>query len=108
MLKSLDTTGWSRSDLLREARLQAEAIRRLETWLRIGYSLLAIGFILAYWGFYGNGGTASGVVGIVALVIGAAASVILRVGVSNGRRNVKSIVSAAGVDLDAVRDSRGR
>ena len=53
---ALDTSGWTRADLVREAKLQTDAIQRLNVWLRIGYSLLALGFIVGYWGFYGGGG----------------------------------------------------
>ena len=54
---ALDTSNWTRDDLIREARLQTDAIQRLNVWLRIGYSLVAAGFIVGYWGFYGGGGT---------------------------------------------------
>ena len=76
---ALDTSNWTRDDLIREAKLQTDAIQRLNVWLRIGYSLLAVGFILGYWGFYGGGGTAFAVVGIVLLVVGAFVSVVLKV-----------------------------
>ncbi len=101
---ALDTSNWTRDDLIREAKLQTDAIQRLNVWLRIGYSLLAVGFILGYWGFYGGGGTAFGVVGIVLLVVGAFVSVVLKVGTINAKKNVRNILAAAGVDLD----ERGR
>lgn len=97
---ALDTSTWSREDLIREAKLQTDAIQRLNVWLRIGYSLLAIGFIVGYWGFYGGGGTGFGVLGVVLLVIGALVSAVLKVGTTNAKRNVRSILAAAGVDLD--------
>ena len=62
---ALDTSNWTRDDLIREAKLQTDAIQRLNVWLRIGYSLLAVGFILGYWGFYGGGGAAFGALGVV-------------------------------------------
>ena len=97
----LDTSNWTRDDLIREAKLQTDAIQRLNVWLRIGYSLLAVGFILGYWGFYGGGGTGFGALGIVVLVIGALLSLVLKVGTTNAKKNVKAIMAAAGVDLDA-------
>lgn len=98
-LKSLDTSGWTREDLIREARLQTDAIQRLNVWLRLGYSLVAAGFIVGYWGFYGEGGTGFGTLGVVLLVVGAVVSVVLKVGTTNARKNVQALMAAAGVDL---------
>lgn len=97
---ALDTSNWTREDLVREAKLQTDAIQRLNVWLRIGYSLVAAGFLLGYWGFYGGGGTVPGVLGVVLLVLGALVSVVLKVGTTNAKKNVRNILSAAGVDLD--------
>ena len=69
-------------------------------WLRIGYSLVALGFILGYWGFYGGGGTGFGIAGVALLLVGALVSVVLKVGTTNAKRNVRNILAAAGVDLD--------
>lgn len=97
---ALDTSNWTRDDLIREAKLQTDAIQRLNVWLRIDYSLLAVGFILGYWGFYGGGGAAFGALGVVLLVIGAILSVVLKVGTTNAKKNVRNILAAAGVNLD--------
>ena len=97
---ALDTSNWTRDDLIREARLQTDAIQRLNVWLRIGYSLVAAGFIVGYWGFYGGGGTGFGVLGVVLLVVGALVSAVLKVGTTNAKKNVRNILAAAGVDLD--------
>lgn len=97
---ALDTSNWTREDLVREAKLQTDAIQRLNVWLRIGYSLVAVGFILGYWGFYGGGGTGFGVLGVVLLVLGAIVSAVLKVGTTNAKKNVRNILAAAGVDLD--------
>ena len=97
---ALDTSNWTREDLVREAKLQTDAIQRLNVWLRIGYSLVAAGFILGYWGFYGGGGTGFGVLGVVLLVLGALVSVVLKVGTTNAKKNVRNILAAAGVNLD--------
>ena len=107
---ALDTSNWTRDDLIREAKLQTDAIQRLNVWLRIGYSLLAVGFILGYWGFYGGGGTAFGVLGVVLLVVGALVSAVLKVGTTNAKRNVRNILAAAGVDLDewALEHGKGK
>ena len=97
---ALDTSNWTRDDLVKEAKLQTDAIQRLNVWLRIGYSLVALGLILGYWGFYGGGGTGFGIAGVVLLLVGALVSVVLKVGTTNAKRNVRSILAAAGVDLD--------
>lgn len=105
---ALDTSNWSPDDFVREAKLQTDAIQRLNVWLRIGYSLLAAGFIVGYWGFYGGGGTGFGVLGVVVLVLGVAVSVVLKVGTTNAKKNVRAILDAAGVDLDAKKGSRAK
>ena len=97
---ALDTSNWTREDLVREAKLQTDAIQRLNVWLRIGYSLVALGFILGYWGFYGGGGTGFGALGVVLLVLGAIVSAVLKVGTTNAKKNVRNILAAADVDLD--------
>lgn len=97
---SIDTSNWSRTDLVREAKLQTDAIQRLRVWLRLGYSLIALGAIVAYWGYYGGGGSLACALGVGVLLVGIAASAIMRAGVSNARKNVLSILDAAGVDLE--------
>lgn len=97
---SIDTTNWSRADLVREAKLQTDAIQRLGVWLRLGYSLLAVGAIVAYWGFSSDGDALACVLGVAMLVVGALASALMRVGIVNARRNVRNILDAAGVDLE--------
>lgn len=98
---ALDTSNWTREDLVREAKLQTDAIQRLNVWLRIGYSLLAVGFLVGYWGFYGGGSKGFGVLGVALLVVGAVMSVVLKVGTTNAKKNVRAILDAAGVDLGA-------
>lgn len=97
---ALDTSNWSPEDFVREAKLQTDAIQRLNVWLRIGYSLLAAGFIVGYWGFYGGGGVAFGVLGVVILLVGAVVAVVLKVGTTNAKKNVRALLAQAGVDLD--------
>lgn len=101
MLKPLDTSRWTRSDALREAQLQTVAIQRLTVWLRLAYSLVAIGFLLGYGGFFGGYGTGFGVAGVVLLVIGAAASIVLKVGTTNAKNNVEKILAEAETTPDS-------
>lgn len=102
-LRKLDTAGWSRYDLIREARLQTDAIQRLGTWLRISCSVAALGFVLAWWAWHGGGTPALGPIGVAFLLAGAAAAAIIRTGMGNARKNVKAIMAAAGVDLSEKR-----
>ena len=43
---ALDTSNWTRDDLVKEAKLQTDAIQRLNVWLRIHNSLVALGINL--------------------------------------------------------------
>jgi cation transport ATPase len=95
----------SREELVDEARKQTNAIQHLAVWQRLGYSLLAVGFLLGYWGFYGGGGTVAGVVGVVMLVVGTPVSLVLRVGIGHAKTNVKHLLAAAGVDLSEKSDA---
>ena len=99
MLTKLDTSQWTKSDMVREARLQTDMIQRLRTWLRLAYSLVAAGFIIGLWA--SQAGSLAGMIGAgVCIVLGAPAAVVLKVGVTRAKRNVGSILEAAGVELD--------
>ena len=101
-LERLDTSQWTRSDIIKEAKLQTDAIQRLGVWLRLAYSLVAIGFIIGLWA--SQVGSTAGVVGAVAcLVIGVPSAVILKVGTTRAHRNVEAMLAAAGVDLEGLR-----
>lgn len=101
-LNPLDTSRWTRDDFIREARLQTDAIQRLNVWLRLGYSLVAVGFLLGYGGFYGGFGVGWGIVGVVALVLGVLMSVVLKVGTTNAKKNVEALMGEAGVGLEEL------
>lgn len=96
----------TKSELICEAKLQTDAIQRLNVWLRLGYSLVAIGFLLGMWGV--QGGPAWGVpVGVACLVVGVPASIILKVGTTNAHKNVERILEAAGVDVEELKRHKG-
>lgn len=95
----------SRQELVREAKLQTDAIQRLNVWLRLGYSLVAIGFILGLWG-YQQGNTVAIVGGVACLVVGAPVAAVLKVGTSRAKRNVENILAAAGVDVEELKKHR--
>ena len=91
----------SKEELVREAKLQTDAIQRLNVWLRLGYSLVAVGFLVSMWG--AQGGPSWGVpLGIACLVIGVPMSIILKVGTNNAKKNVERMLAAAGVDVDEL------
>ena len=107
MLKPVDTSKWSSQDIIREAKMQADAIARLDVWKRLAYSLVAIGFVLGLWG--ANVANTIGIAaGVLCLVAGIPASVVLTVGISRGRNNVKHMLEAAGVDVDALLRPRSK
>lgn len=107
MLKPVDTSKWSSQDIIREAKMQTDAIARLDVWKRLAYSLVAIGFVLGLWG--ANVANTIGIAaGVLCLVAGIPASVVLTVGISRGRNNVKHMLEAAGVDVDALLRPRSK
>lgn len=101
MSKPVNTENWSRADLIKEAKMQTDAIQRLKVWLRLGYSLIAIGAILLIWSSGASNAIAAGI-GAVCLVLGIPASIVLRVGITRATANVQGILSQAGVDMDTA------
>lgn len=99
MPQSINTQRWTRADLIKEAKMQTDAIQRLKVWLRLGYSLIAIGAILLIWSSSANNGAAA-VAGGVCLALGTPVSVILKVGITRAKANVEGILSQAGVDIN--------
>ena len=93
---SLYRRAWSQTDnpLVAEARAQTLAIQRLQLWLRLAYSVLALAALLGYWGFAEGGGMVAGVGGAVLGVLALACVLVLRTGIANGRRNVNAMLEA--------------
>ena len=92
---------WAQTDnpLVDEARAQTLAIQRLQVWLRLGYAVLAVAVLLAYWGFGDDAGDHAAALAVVAGVIGVALGVltlavviVLRVGITHGRQNVNAML----------------
>ncbi len=75
--------------------MQTAAIQKIKVWLRLAYSACAIGFLLGWWGFYGNGPAPAGIAGIVLLLAGVFVGVPIKIGVTNATRNVEKILAAA-------------
>lgn len=99
MPQPIDTQHWTRADLIKEAKMQTDAIQRLKVWLRFGYSLMAVGAILLIWSSSASNGTAA-VMGGACLVLGIPVSVILKVRITRAKANVEGILSQAGVDIN--------
>ena len=96
-----DPTAGKREALVEEAELQTKAIMRLEVWQRLSYSMLAVGVLLGWWGFQSGGPDWSRLVGIVLTIVFAIVSAVFYTGVKHAKTNVKHILAAAGVDIDA-------
>lgn len=107
MLKPVDTSRWSRQDIMREVQMQSAAIARLDTWKRLAFSLTAVGAILVVWG-HGSSVIPGLVAGIICLVLGILPSVVLAVGVKHAKVNVKNMLNAAGVDVQELLRPRGK
>lgn len=87
-----------REALIKEAHDQTAAILRLEVYKRLGYSAVAVGVLLGYWNMWGGGPGWAMPVGVVLLLVGALVSFVLYMGISNAKKNVRAILTAAGVD----------
>lgn len=85
---------WQETDdpLVAEARAQTLAIQRLQTWLRLAYSALALAPLLGYWGFASGGGVAFGVCGIILGILALVCVIVLRTGIAHGRTNVNAML----------------
>ena len=85
---------WSETNdpLVAEARAQTLAIQKLQMWLRLAYSALALAALLGYWGFSEGGNKVAGVIGIILGVFALVFTMLLRVGITNGRANVNAML----------------
>jgi len=91
---SLYRRAWKETNdpLVAEARAQTLALQKLQIWLRLAYSVLALATLLGYWGFVEGGGTAVGVLGTILGVLALGAVFVLRTGIRNGRNNVNAML----------------
>ena len=94
--KKLYRRKWVETDnpLVNEARAQTLALQRLQVWLRLAYAAIAAAVLLGYWGFVEGGGIVAGVIAIVLGVISLGVTIVLRVGIDHGRRNVNAMLDA--------------
>lgn len=107
MLNPIDTSRWTRQDIIKEAKMQSDALARLGVWKRLAYSLVAVGFVLGIWGA-NVAATPAVVAAVICLVVGIPASAVLTVGINHGKRNVENMLTAAGVDVNELLQPRGK
>lgn len=93
---SLYRRAWHETDnpLVAEARAQTLALQRLQVWLRLAYSILAVAVLLGYWGLVEGGSRVWGVVGVIVGALSLVCVLVLRTGISHGRRNVEAMLEA--------------
>lgn len=87
--------------LSKEAEMQMEAIRRINTWKNIALTLSAIGVAVTYHGMAGGRNLFVGILGIILIVLGALCAIVLNLGIKNGRRNVEKIINLLDKGVEA-------
>ena len=80
--------------LIREAKMQTEALQRIGVWRRLALSVMVIAGLAAYMGFTQDLNILRGVFGIVIAVVSGGAAFLIRTGEKNGKRNVERILKA--------------
>ena len=77
-----------------ETNMQIKALRKISAWKRIAMLISAIGVAVAYAGIAGSPSRPFlGILGILLTFVGAAAAVIMNLGLKNGRRNVEKMIN---------------
>lgn len=80
--------------LIDEADKQSKELKKLKKWLRNFMAFSTIGLVIAFWGIKGNAlQFVSGVIGIVVMVLCIIASIFINMGIKNGEKNVKKILT---------------
>jgi len=80
--------------LMKEARMQTEALMRLAVWRRAALSLMALGVLLGYWSIAIHHNTVAGIIGVLAAMIAGGVAFLISVGRKNGKKNVEKILKA--------------
>ncbi len=97
-----------REALIDEADKQTRAIMRLEVYKRLSYSVVAVGALLIYSYVFQHAAFWTYALGIVCIVFGAAAAIVLYIGVRNAKKNVKRILEAVRRRPRCREDQEGR
>lgn len=83
-----------KDSLIVEAKMQTKALRKINGWKKLAIIVSTIGVAIAYAGFSTDPSRLFlGILGIFLALIGAAAAVIINLGLRNGRRNVEKIIN---------------
>ena len=87
-------------NLTTEAKMQTEALKKINRWKMIAMAISTLGVALAYAGFAGLIQTPLlGGFGVAVTVVSVAAALIFNLGLKNGRRNVKKMLQILEGDL---------
>lgn len=78
--------------LVKEAKMQTEALARLAVWRRAALSLAAIGVLLAVWCFTAQIHILGGIASVLMAGLSGAAGFLISTGRRHGKRNVENIL----------------
>jgi hypothetical protein len=80
--------------LIYEAEKQTQEVKNLKRWIRKSIGLSSITMIIAYFGIKSSGLlTTFGIIGIVLTIIFVIAAIFINMGIKNGQKNIKKILS---------------
>lgn len=82
--------------LIKEAKMQTEALLRLGVWQRLALSAAAIGVLLAYTEAVISPDLLRGVFGASLAILSGGAALLIHTGRKKGKKNVEAILKAAG------------
>lgn len=86
----------SKKELLAEAKAQSRALDTIRKWLAAAIGISTVSVALIVFGFMGESvHMLIGIIGIVLLVLSAAAALLINLGLKRGAENVKNILAAA-------------
>ena len=82
-----------KDSLLTEAKMQINALKKINEWKRLAMIISTIGIAIAYAGIAGTPSHLFlGILGIFLTLAGAVAAVVTNLGLKNGRRNVEKMI----------------
>lgn len=80
-------------NLLTEAKMQAAALKKINTWKKFAIVISGVGVAIAYAGLSETPSRFfSGILGILLMVAGFTAAAACNLGLKNGRRNVEKMI----------------
>lgn len=82
-----------RNNLVTEAKMQINALHKISGWKKLAMIVSAIGVAMAYAGISATPSNLFlGISGIFLILAGAAAAVVMNLGLRNGKRNVEKMI----------------